>query len=159
MKKNTEIKVETKIRIEKDLPKDIYTDMSTKMAQALADGKYEDFENALDDNVQLVVYGKSTILGKPEVVAYWREWRKKLVDTKEESLFDVIMSRYYSHACLRVNIFMIVMFRIVDGKIATMLSVPAHLTNGYSDDNMLNYPYSYERIKPYLTRSRIFFKY
>lgn len=151
MKKRIKKEVEIKIRIEKDLPKDIYTDMSIKMADALANGRFEEYKNTLDEDVQIVLYGKNTIYGKREVTAYWKDWRKRYVETKEVTLFDVVMSRYYSHACLRVNVYMLVMFRIVDGRIATMLSVSTHLTNGYSDDNMLNYPYSYDRIKLCLT--------
>ena len=60
------------------------------------------------------------------------------------------MSRYYSHACIRIEEVQLIMFQIEEGKIVKIVSLPERLTSPYSDDNMLNYPLEYARIKRYL---------
>ncbi|MBR1513001.1 MAG: hypothetical protein IJ622_01770 [Bacteroidales bacterium] len=136
--------------MEENLPNDIFTQASKAMMDALIFGTFDDFENLLDDKVEVVLYQRKTIKGKADVMSYWWGWRTRFVMTKKVTNFEVVMSRYYSHACLKIETDQLVMFQMEEGKICKMLSMPMHLTSLYSDDNMLNYPLEYERIKPFL---------
>ena len=70
--------------------------------------------------------------------------------TKKVTKLEVVMSRYYSHACIRIETVQLIMFQIEEGKIVKIVSLPERLTSPYSDDNMLNYPMEYVRIKQFL---------
>lgn len=152
MKKEEEPQDEKKYsaKMEENLPNDIYTQASKTMMDALIFGTFDDFENMLDDAVDTILYRSRTIRGKAEVLAYWWGWRKRYVLTKDVTHLEVVLSRYYSHACLKVENNQLVMFQIKEGKVARILSGPMRLTSLYSDDNMLNYPLEYERIKRFL---------
>ena len=136
---------------EEPLPNDFYTKASKTLMDALVDDRFEDFENMLDEDAETILYDDKTVHGKADVLAYWLDWRKKHVETKETTRFEVVLSRYDSHACLKVERNQLVMFQIKDEKISKIVSLPLHLTSIYSDDNMLNYPLDYERVKPCLT--------
>lgn len=152
MKTETEPQEEKKYtaKMEENLPNDIFTQASKVMLDALIFGTFDDFENMLDDKVETVLYRLKTIKGKTDVLAYWWDWRKRFVTTKKVTNFNVVVSRYYSHACLRIEEVQLIMFQIEDGKIVKIVSLPERLTSPYSDDNMLNYPLEYARIKRYL---------
>ncbi len=152
MKTETELQEEKKYaaKMEENLPNDIFTQASKVMMDALIFGTFDDFENMLDDNVETVLYRLKTIKGKTDVLAYWWDWRKRYVLTKDVTNFEVVMSRYYSHACLKVETNQLVLFQIEEEKISKIVTLPLRLTSLYSDDNMLNYPLEYVRIKPYL---------
>lgn len=137
-------------KMEENLPNDNYTEASKAMMDALFFGTFDDFENMLDDAVETVLYKSRTIRGKADVRAYWWDWRKRYVLTKDVTHMEVVLSRYYSHACLKVENNQLVMFQIKEGKVAKILSGPMRLTSLYSDDNMLNYPLEYGRIKQFL---------
>ena len=139
-------------KVEENLPDDIYTEASKTLMEALVFGIFDDFENMLDDDVETILNESKTIRGKANVLAYWWDWRSMFVMTKKVTNFEVVMSRYYSHACMMTETNQLVMFHIVEGKISKILSVPMHLTYLYCDDNMLNYPLEFRRIKPYLRR-------
>lgn len=153
MKKKTDPKEEKRFssRIEENLPDDLYTVASTTMMDALIFGIFDNFENMLADDVGAVMYQYKTFHGKADVHAYWWDWRKRFVLTKEVTNFEVVLSRYYSHACVKVESNQVIMFQIKDGKIAMIASVPLNLSSKYADDNMLNYPLSYESIKRFLS--------
>lgn len=138
-------------KMEENLPDDIYTQVSKTMIDALIFGIFEDFEEMLDDAVETVLYRYKTIRGKVEVRDYWWDWRKRFVLTKKVTNLEVVMSRYYSHACVKVESYQLIMFGIEDGKITKIVSLPLRLTSVYSNDNMLNYPLEYVRIKQFLT--------
>ena len=137
-------------KMEENLPNDIFTQASKVMLDALIFGTFDDFENMLDEKVETVLYRLKTIKGKADVVSYWWDWRKRFVTTKKVTNFNVVMSRYYSHACIRIEEVQLIMFQIEEGKIVKIVSLPERLTSPYSDDNMLNYPLEYARIKRYL---------
>lgn len=137
-------------KMEENLPNDIFTQASKAMMDALIFGTFDDFENMLDDKVESVLYRLKTIKGKADVRAYWWDWRKRFVTTKKVTNFEVVMSRYYSHACIRIETVQLIMFQIEEGKIVKIVSLPERLTSPYSDDNMLNYPLEYVRIKQFL---------
>lgn len=139
-------------KMEENLPDEIYTQASKTMMDALIFGTFDDFENMLDEKVETVLYRLKTIKGKADVVSYWWDWRKRFVTTKKVTNFNVVMSRYYSHACIRIEEVQLIMFQIEDGKIVKIVSMPERLTSPYSDDNMLNYPMEYARIKRYLAQ-------
>ena len=155
MEKKNKLKKETEekrfsTKVEENLPDDIYTQVSKTMMDALIFGIFDDFEEMLDDAVETVLYQYKTIRGKAEVRAYWWDWRKRFVLTKKVTNIVVVMSRYYSHACVKVESDQLIMFEIEDGKIFKILSLPLRLTSIFSNDNMLNYPLMYARIKRYL---------
>ena len=137
-------------KMEENLPKNIFTQASKMMMNALVFGTFDDFENMLDEKVETVLYRLKTIKGKADVLAYWWDWRKRFVMTKKVKNFEVVMSRYYSHACLRIEEVQLIMFQIEEGKVVKIVSLPERLTSPYSDDNMLNCPLEYARIKRYL---------
>ena len=138
-------------KMEENLPDDIYTEASKTMMYSLIFGTFEEFEEMLDDAVETVLYRYKTVRGKAEVRAYWWDWRKRFVLTKKVTSLEVVMSRYYSHACVKVESDQLIMFGIEDGKITKIVSLPLRLTSIYSNDNMLNYPLEYARIKQFLT--------
>ena len=138
-------------KMEENLPDDIYTQVSKTMMDALVFGIFDDFEEMLDDAVETVLYRYKTIRGKAEVRAYWWDWRKRFVLTKKVTNVEVVLSRYYSHACVKVESDQLIMFEVEDGKIIKIVSLPLRLTSIYSNDNMLNYPLEYARIKRYLS--------
>lgn len=152
MKTETEPQEEKKYtaKMEENLPNDIFTQASKVMLDALIYGIFDDFENMLDEKVETVLYRLKTIKGKADVVFYWWDWRKRFVATKKVTNFKVVMSRYYSHACIRIEEVQLIMFQIEEGKIVKIVSLPERLTSAYSDDNMLNYPLEYVRIKQFL---------
>ena len=152
MKTETEPQEEKKYtaKMEENLPNDIFTQASKVMLDALIFGTFDDFENMLDEMVETLLYRLKTIKGKTDVLAYWWDWRKRFVTTKKVTNFNVVMSRYYSHACIRIEEVQLIMFQIEDGKIVKIVSLPERLTSPYSDDNMLNYPMEYKRIKQFL---------
>lgn len=137
-------------KMEENLPNDIFTQASKMMMDALIFGTFDDFENMLDEKVETVLYRLKTIKGKADVLSYWWDWRKRFVTTKKATNIKVVMSRYYSHACIRIETVQLIMFQIEEGKIVKIVSLPEHLTSPYSDDNMLNYPMEYVRIKQFL---------
>ena len=152
MKTETEPQEEKKYtaKMEENLPNDIFTQASKVMLDALIFGTFDDFENMLDEKVDTVLYLLKTIKGKADVVSYWWDWRKRFVMTKKVKNFEIVMSRYYSHACLRIEEVQLIMFQIEEGKVVKIVSLPERLTSPYSDDNMLNYPMEYVRIKQFL---------
>ena len=152
MKKSQEPKDEKKYsaKMEENLPNDIFAQASKTMMDALIFGIFDDFENMLDDNAATVLYQFKTIQGKADVMAYWWDWRKRYILTKDVTSFEVVMSRYYSHACLKVETNQLVLFQIEEEKISKIVTLPLRLTSLYSDDNMLNYPLEYVRIKQFL---------
>ena len=137
-------------KMEENLPNDIFTQASKVMMDALIFGTFDSFESMLDDKVETVLYRLKTLKGKTDVVSYWWDWRKRFVMTKKVKNFEVVMSRYYSHACVKVESDQLIMFGIEDGKITMIVSLPLRLTSQFSDDNMLNYPMEYVRIKQFL---------
>lgn len=138
-------------KMEENLPDDIYTQVSKIMMDALISGSFDDFEKMLGDYAKTVVYRSRTIQGKVDVRDYWWGWRSRYVLTKKVTNLEVVMSHYYSHACLKVETDQLLLFQIRDGKISKIVSLPLHLTSLYSDDNMLNYPMEYDRIKQFLS--------
>ena len=131
MKTETEPQEEKKYTatMEENLPNDIFTQASKVMLDALIFGTFDNFENMLDEMVETVLYRLKTIKGKSDVLSYWWDWRKRFVTTKKVTNFNVVMSRYYSHACIRIEEVQLIMFQIEDGKIVKIVSMPERLTS------------------------------
>ncbi len=128
--------------IDDNLSDDIYKKVSVKLMDALVSGDFFDVGNLLDENVCAVVYSEKTLYGKFDTIEYCREWRAKIIESTKEPVFRVRLTRYNIRPCLQTNN-MLVMFRIVGDKICHLLFAP-------HNDNLLNYPFDYERIKPAL---------
>lgn len=130
--------------------KDDFEKASVTMMEALKTGNFVSFEDMLDNNVKTTCYYFKTLHGIDETLDYWKDWRKRQYETGNVKEFKVVISLNISHCCLVLDEKAVIMFHIRKGKIYTILLTPINLTSKYSDDNMLNYPLDYRRIKPYL---------
>lgn len=135
------------LEIQENIPETPFTEAAKSLGKALLSGDFSAFESLLDDNSEHISYKKETILGKSQVVEYWKGWRARYVETKEAKIFKVTYSNYYSNACLLVDM-MVVMFLIRNNKIQKILLIRHRLNPmiGHHDD-ILEFPYALESIK------------
>lgn len=138
-------------KIDENLPHDLYTQASVALMNALALGQFEELESMLHEDVRTVCCESRTINGKTETLEYWKEWRRQYVETSNTADFEVMWSNYYSHACLRMS-HSIIMFLIDGNSISTIVLTEVKSHRWADEDNKLNFPLDYERIKPYLKK-------
>ena len=93
------------LTIQEGLPDDIYM----KAAQALGEGIINDdfsaFENMLDDNVrwEWAKESRSPIIGRNEVIGYWKDWVKRVTHDKLDVEFEVKFCTFYSRITLAIS--------------------------------------------------------
>lgn len=125
-----------KLVISKDqnLPQNLYYKASVALANALAYGKFKQFEKMLDDDVQVVQYGHKTITGKAAVMKFWRIWKTKHADTVDfdaferiftNADFEVIQGDEYLHIYVKLMMtHEIVTFEIKEKRVVKMMVAP-----------------------------------
>ena len=126
---------------------DEYTSFAVDFAKALIGGDFGVIEKSLSEHVETILYQNRTISGKNQTLDYWKVWREKYIVTKKLSQFEVKHSNYYSHACLLIRP-MLVMLYFEEGRVQKILLINRYLNPniGYHND-MLDLPFSYEKIK------------
>lgn len=141
-----------KLRIQEYLPHTPYTAAAKALGKGIVEGDFSDYEQMLSDQVVHVNYKKESIYGKREVLEYWKGWRSRYVETKDAKKFEVVHSNYYSNSCLLLEN-MIVMFLVDGGKVAKTVLIQRFLNGmvGHHDD-LLDFPFDLESIKPCLTK-------
>lgn len=93
------------LTIQEGLPDDIYM----KAAQALGEGIINDdfsaFESMLDDNVrwEWAKESRSPIIGRNEVIGYWKDWVKRVTHDKLDVEFEVKFCTFYSRTTLAIS--------------------------------------------------------
>ena len=119
------------VRIESDLTQDLYYKASVALVNALAHGKYSNFEKLLSDDVQIDQEGHEIIKGKGAAMKYWRSWKTEHVDSIDLDAFDrifddtdfeVVKSDEDSHAYIKLMMtWDAVKFEIKDGQVSKMV--------------------------------------
>lgn len=93
------------LTIQEGLPDDIYM----KAAQALGEGIINDdfsaFESMLDDNVrwEWPKIDLAPIVGRNEVIGYWKDWVKRVTHDKLDVEFEVKFCTFYSRTTLAIS--------------------------------------------------------
>ena len=130
-----------------------HTVAATTLGKAILSGDFNLFCSMLDANVETILCGgNKCIIGKEQVVSYWKGWREKWTVTKEVTEYEVKHSAYYFNSCLRMGI-MLVLFMMHGTKISRLVLVPRHISGGFythNDDLVKDYPFSLEYIKRYI---------
>lgn len=139
------------LRLDNGLLDTLYTTAATVLGNAMLSGDFESFNSMLDNNVETILYGNKTILGKEKVSEYWKGWRERFVVTKDITEFEIKHSNYYSNSCLQMKT-MLVLFMIEGSKIIRLLLVRRHISGGYythHDDLVEDYPFKRQYIERY----------
>lgn len=118
------------LRFEESLLDTPHTQAATILGNAMLSGDFNAFNSMLDNNVETILYGNKTIVGKNEVSEYWKGWRERFVITKEVSEFEVKHSNHCSNSCLQMKN-MLVLFMIENSKIVRLILVRRHISGGY----------------------------
>lgn len=136
-----------KLQIDDNLPDNIYTTVSCELGKAIETGDYGNFSAYLDDNVELVIYERKTIRGKQEVEDYWKDWRKRHIETNQIKDIEAVYSYYFARTCLLLQT-MIVMTEIKNGNIVKMLMAPRHIAGDKHHDDLVGCsPYNLNYIR------------
>ena len=135
---------------------DEYVVASKALGEALLKGNFGKFETLLSDDVELILYENNTIVGRTEVIEYWKGWREKYVATKKVLEFEVVFSGNIARACLKLKS-MVAMFRMVNGKINMMLFSPRVLDSfvGFSKDDLLALPMDLKYAEKHFTEIHV----
>lgn len=135
------------LTIQEDLSNDDHTSFAIHLAHALIEGDFDKIEQALNENVETILYKNRTVKGKSETLEYWKGWRDKYVVTKDLTTFEVKRSNYYYKACLLIEP-MLIMFYFEGGLVKKILLIQRYLspTIGHHDD-MLDFPFSFDKVK------------
>lgn len=130
-----------------------HTVAAITLGKAILSGDFNFFSSMLDANVETILCGaKKCIIGKEQVVAYWKGWRERWTVTKEVTEYEVKHSNYYFNSCLRMGT-MLVLFMMNGTKISRLVLVQRNISGGlytHNDDLIKDYPFSLEYIKRHI---------
>lgn len=143
-----------KLIIQDNLPDKPEKEAAIAQGNALITGDFQELYQLLADDIVLVIYKYRSIIGKEEVIEYWKGWRERYIVSQKLRAFEVKQYNYNSKACLFIKP-MLIMYRIVDGHISDMLLINRYLNHDIDfHDDMLAYPFSLDKIRKNLTPLR-----
>lgn len=148
--RKTENGIEIEVHLLSQLPASPYEFAVRRFMEGLITGDFSYFERDSDINLQCFRYGREMLQGRPAVIGYWEEWNKKIAESGKIKIIEEVESRYCSRPCLLVQHSMVIMFEIKDEKTTRIVATPTYLGARFSDTNMLNYPFEYNKIMPFL---------
>ena len=130
-----------------------HTTAAITLGKAILSGDFNLFDSMLNANVETILCGaKKCIVGKEQVVSYWKGWRERWTVTKEVTEYEIKHSNYYFNSCLRMGT-MLVLFMMDGAKISRLVLVQRHISGGlytHNDDLVKDYPFSLEFIKRHI---------
>ena len=137
----------TILKVDENLLDNQHTTAATILGKALQTGDFHHFDAMLNDNVETILYEFKSIIGKNQVLEYWKGWRNKWVVTKEVTEFEIKHINYYSNSALLMDS-MLVLFMMNDAKISRMVLINRYISD--EEDLVEDSPLGLEFIKQYI---------
>ena len=105
------------------------------LGNAIVHGMFDEFINMLDDNVETILYKSKTIIGKKDVVDYWKGWKNRYFDNGQIKDPKLIDSDYNGDIALSLDS-MLVYTYLEEKRIKKLLLINHHISPmiGYRDD-------------------------
>lgn len=93
------------LTIQEGLPDDIYKQAAQSLGEGIIYDDFSAFESMLDDNVrwEWAKESRSPIIGRNEVIGYWKDWVKRVTHDKLDVEFDVKFCTFYSRTTLAIS--------------------------------------------------------
>ena len=93
------------LTIQEGLPDDIYKQAAQSLGEGYINDDFSAFESMLEDNVrwEWAKESQSPIIGRNEVIGYWKDWVKRVTHDKLDVEFDVKFCTFYSRTTLAIS--------------------------------------------------------
>lgn len=93
------------LTIQEGLPDDIYKQAAQALGEGIINDDFSAFESMLDDNVrwEWAKESRSPIIGRNEVIGYWKDWVKRVTHDKLDVEFEVKFCTFYSRTTLAIS--------------------------------------------------------
>lgn len=93
------------LTIQEGLPDDIYKQAARALGEGIINDDFSAFESMLDDNVrwEWAKESRSPIIGRNEVIGYWKDWVKRVTHDELDVEFEVKFCTFYSRTTLAIS--------------------------------------------------------
>lgn len=93
------------LTIQEGLPDDIYKQAVRALGEGIINDDFSAFESMLDDNVkwEWPKESRSPIIGRNEVIGYWKDWVKRVTHDELDVEFEVKFCTFYSRTTLAIS--------------------------------------------------------
>lgn len=93
------------LTIQEGLPDDIYKQAVRALGEGIINDDFSAFESMLDDNVrwEWAKESRSPIIGRNEVIGYWKDWVKRVTHDELDVEFEVKFCTFYSRTTLAIS--------------------------------------------------------
>lgn len=146
---------ESDLEIDENVRKDEAFEIVLRFAEARKSGDFDSVKSLFADDVVLVHYENDTLHGVDAVASFWRKRYESSISRKVKFIFRVEMCMFYNGPALlempeRFEP-MLVMFRIIDGKIVQMVLAPKNISHDYPYyGGFREAPFTLNYFKPFL---------
>ena len=91
------------LTIQEGLPDDVHKKAAMALGEGIVNGDFSAFESMLDENVrwEWPKSNKPPVVGRDEVVAYWKDWVRRISNDVPNIEFEVKFCPYYFRTVLR----------------------------------------------------------
>ena len=121
------------LEIEDGVERSVYFHISELFGKAIIYNNFSDIEKELDEQVNLTLYGKEVILGKKNVIQYWKDWIGRYKEPCVGTKYKVRYCCYFERSALEIKPFrapkMFLLARLKDDKVIDLLLAPNPLQN------------------------------
>ena len=148
-------KGESDLEIDEKVRKDEAFELVLRFAKARQSGNFESIKSLFVKDVVLVHYENDTLHGANAVISFWRHRYESSISRQVKFDFRIEMCMFYNGPALlempeRFEP-MLVMFRIIDGKIAQMVLAPKNISHDYPYyGGLREAPFTLNYFKPFL---------
>lgn len=93
------------LTIQEELPDDMHKKVALALSEGIINNDFSAFESMLDKNVrwEWPVQNRGPIVGCAEVVAYWKDWVRRISNDVQDIEFNVKFCTYYSRTILSIS--------------------------------------------------------